>query len=52
MDEIYTGCSHQGWGLWVNHWEMWCGLCGVTERFPQLINFLKAHKRGEPWRVV
>lgn len=41
-------CNHRGTALWTSHWEAWCGECGVTLRYPSLIN-ARAHAQGDVW---
>jgi hypothetical protein len=43
-------CIHAGTALWQNHWEAWCGECGVTMRFPDLIS-LRLHAEGEVYEA-
>jgi hypothetical protein len=47
MGEIVVADCPHTMALWIDHWQWWCGECGLT--FPEypLINFPKAHRAGD-----
>ena len=46
VDLAILRCPHD-MALWIDHWEWWCGRCGVTYPEYELLNFVDAHQPGD-----
>ena len=44
-----SDCLHVGWALWRDHWQWWCGRCGITVSEFDIINEVDGHQPGDLW---